>query len=897
MRGLLLAWMVGTAATVSAFDLTLGLNGDVTLGANGPVFGLRIYQEGWKGALSGKIRDLSAMANVTGRDVKAMTRFFDMGDSFGKCASGRVTLVQSDANTAVLSADILSRVDQNPELIAMELKLPSGGVQGLPWSSGDGRKGTFPKETGTFSVYRGKTDSFTYADPVTRKPVTLSFAEPMDVYLQDDRQWGPMFSLRISIPNVRRAFMKGEQRSFIVSISHPDGMSVDHGRPVVVERGSEWIPIDYHKDVLEGSALDFSGMGFADAPAGKYGWLKAVDGHFEFEKLPGKAQRFYGVNFCSDANAPDAALATQVVTRIRRLGYNTIRIHHHERALAAGMRDGLTLNPERMDRFDRLCALAIENGLYLTTDLFVSRQVRWREIGVDQEGDVPMQMFKMLVAIHDPAFENWKAFAQTFLLHVNPYTGRKYADEPALPLISYINENTMSWDWNEFRKSEFFKRAWRTWLSGRRAKNPNFARGVSEDIGKAGSPYEDAAVQCFMADIEIESSRRQRDFLRSLGCKALFTGQNCCDNQPMASAREAYDYVDTHFYVDHPQFLGEQWQLPSKCANENPVLSTPLAPVNAAYVRMAGKPFTVTEWNFSGPGMFRGVGGIMTGALAALQDWDGLWRFDYSYNADCMREGRGHPGYFDVASDPLGQASERACICLYLRGDLGSLDDRIALEVGPAGCPQDNRSAANQPDWLDEAWNVQVARTTRGAVKGFRAYPLRDVKRKLPFTPKGCMAIKLDRSHGRFTIDTPCTSGGFTPTGAIDAGALQCDVGDVAATVWASSLDGRPLAESGRILITHLTDVQADGNVYADKEKRILLRWGGKGTVVRAGRATISLAVGSATGCEVWGLETSGRRSERMPAEIAGGRMTFVADIAAKGGARMLYEVVVTHVR
>ena len=48
--------------------------------------------------------------------------------------------------------------------------------------------------------------------------------------------------------------------------------------------------------------------------------------------------------------------------------------------------------------------------------------------------------------------------------------------------------------------------------------------------------------------------------------------------------------------------------------------------------------------------------------------------------------------------------------------------------------------------------------------------------------------------------------------------------------------DGRPLATSRRMLVTHLTDVQADGNVYADREKRTLLKWGSYPPVVRNGR-------------------------------------------------------------
>jgi len=889
----LLSLTVCAACAASAFELTLGLNGDVSLGTRGPAMGIRIHAENWTDTLY-------ALASYdTGKVPTAENSFLDShshrlefmnrGKTFAK---GCVTLATVDANTAFLSAGITSFADQKPETICLSFELPCAAFAGQAWTLGKDRKGTFPLKLDKISLVSCAAESFSYVDPATRKPVTLSFAEPMNVMLQDSRRWIDTYTVRISRLDVRRTFPKGDQRAFFCSISHHDGISVTRNGPVVISRGKDWLPIDYRKDILSGSALDFSNMGLNDAPAGKHGWLKAVGDRFEFEKLPGREQRFYGVNFCFDANVPEPSLATQVVTRLSRMGYNTIRIHHYEEPLLKGAKDGLTFNARNLDRFDRLCALAIENGLYLTTDIYVSRRVAWRAIGIDRDGEVPMQLFKVLVAMHPGAFENWKAFARNLLLHVNPYTGRRYVDEPGMPLISFINENTMNWRWKETASLDCCRAAWKRWLSERRAKDPSFAPGATDEPPLVNSPGADARVQCFQSDMERESARLQREFLVSLGSRALFTGQNCDDSQAMAAARDTYDYVDTHFYVDHPSFLQSPWRLPSKCGNSNPVQATELPPVDIGYVRLAEKPFTITEWNFSGPGMFRGVGGILTGALAALQDWDGLWRFAYSHSDDGMRDGKGFPGYFDMAGDPLGQASDRACICLFLRRDLGALADKIALNVGSAACPADGKAAPNRPKWKDTAWRCQVARTVHPEAKGYRTFPLRDVRSKLPFEPKGGEAIRLDRQRGAMTIETPCTAGGFAPSGRLDAGVIAFDVGDVAATVWVSSVDGRPLETSRRILLTHLTDAQADGNVYADTAKTIILKWGGNGTVVRNGRAKVSLKLANPDASVVWGLETSGRRLARIPAHVEDGRLVFVADVNADGLARLAYEIV-----
>ncbi|MBR7080061.1 MAG: hypothetical protein IKI40_06040, partial [Treponema sp.] len=115
---------------------------------------------------------------------------------------------------------------------------------------------------------------------------------------------------------------------------------------------------------------------------------------------------------------------------------------------------------------------------------------------------------------------------------------------------------------------------------------------------------------------------------------------DCCENERLGD-----------FYIDHPQFIERPWSLPSRCDNTSPVLKGTPGGGHVAFTRLLDKPFAITEYNFSGPGRFRGVGGIMTGCLVALQDWGGVWRFAYSHGNWNMFNPSG-AGYFDLASDP-----------------------------------------------------------------------------------------------------------------------------------------------------------------------------------------------------------------------------------------------------
>ena len=776
---------------------------------------------------------------------------------------------------------------------------PAAAVAGRPWSTPN-KKGVFVHPAkGGILVMGEKGKRVSVALGATGNMITFESDNETGIAIQDNYRWGDTYSLRLGTLG-QKTWRKGETQRYEFTVSADEPLVAKSAEPVVITRGPDWIPLKYRKEIEAGSALDFSHMGFTDAPAGRHGWMRNAGGHFEFEKLPGRPVRLYGVNLCGTANFPSHEEAEMMVTRFKRLGYNAIRFHHHDAGTVRGSKDALTLDPENMDKFDYLLATAMKQGFYLTTDLFVSRShaIKWRHLGVDRRGTVDMQLFKALCALYEPAFENWCAYARNFLTHVNPHTGRAYKDEPALPIISLINEGGISMGWGrETAKDPIVREAWRKWVLAKRADDPAFYPDADPDNPPKSTGT--AAFALFMGEMETRMVARMKAFLRSIGCKALLTNYNCGPHYaPIQRASAEYDYIDDHFYVDHPNFLEQRWRLPSRCDNKNPILTPTLPPCRLGFRRMAGKPFTVTEWNFSGPGMFRGVGGILTGAIAAMQDWDGMWRFAYAHNREGVLENPNHaPGYFNLGTDPLGQASDRASICLFLRQDIAPLASggALLLITPESERPDGTRAFASAPSWSDAAWNMRVG----SCLSPQSAGSARVIPRELAEDPAvtnwarsvaSNPALSFDRVRGSFTIDTPRTCGGFAPDGAICAGPLSAALGGAAATVWASSLDGAPLRASRRILVTHLTDVQGEGSTFADPEKRILLKFG-EGSLVRNGTAKISLALDEASAFKVYELETSGKRLGTMPVEVKDGKLEFTAAVDGPHGARMIYEV------
>ncbi len=793
----------------------------------------------------------------------------------------------------------------------------SGGVPFFRFGGGkallDGRDFPLPAEvTKEKHLFRGTVTNLALIDCDGVERLRVALDAPTRILLQDDRHW-KTDDLSIRFYLAFGSVKAGAEYTFGATFTTPaDGsLSITPPQTVRLVAGPEWTTLKYDPWIEPGSALDFTGVIPHHSPAGKFGRVVTVGDHFEFEGLPGVPQRFYGVNFCGTANLPESREeADRFTANLVRIGYNAVRIHHHEKWLvskdgklpesAASFSD-TALDPAQMDKLDHLIASCVEHGLYITTDLYVSRAhvVPWRALGIDRDGAVKPDAYKLLVAFHEPAFSNLCAWAKTFLGHVNPYTGRSLAQEPALCALALVNEGNLG---------NYGMAALRD------------TPGVAEAWGKPfPNDLNDPAFASFLAERETILFERLKAFVRDeCGCAAPLSSISAWYNPIQYQlTRTHFDYVDNHFYVDHPQFLGVPWRLPSRCPNVNPFLSTAKGAQKAEWYRLMDKPFCVTEFNYSGPGRFRGVGGVALGTLAALQDWSGLWRFAWSHSHDGIVKPGRQLGYFDVAGDPLALAAERAGLCLFLRRDLEPHAEERSIVLGEATLLNPVKGAVDFPgpdQPLALGWKAKVGtRVVKGAAE---VENTSDGNRVQSNAIDNNVSIS---QSGSMLIATPRTAGGFAESGVHQAGPLKFEITassvsrssdssqpvattPVAATVWASSLDGEPLASSRHILVTHLTDVQNSRMEYADADLKTLINWGGLPHIMRRGAAEISLTLEADSACvnsgvaaTVYRLSSSGKRLGEVPAtwDPATGGLSFTArtdwDPAA---ATYLYEIV-----
>lgn len=109
------------------------------------------------------------------------------------------------------------------------------------------------------------------------------------------------------------------------------------------------------------------------------------------------------------------------------------------------------------------------------------------------------------------------------------------------------------------------------------------------------------------------------------------------------------DFIDSHAYWQHPRFPRRDWDpgdwlIDQKAMSDHPEQATLF---QMAAERLAGKPFTVTEYNHPAPLDSQAECVPMIASFAAAQDWDGVWLYTYSHSGDTWD--RLHlNSYFDI---------------------------------------------------------------------------------------------------------------------------------------------------------------------------------------------------------------------------------------------------------
>ena len=667
--------------------------------------------------------------------------------------------------------------------------------------------------------------------------------------------------------------------------------------PLKLAANAEWVEYPFTNDIKPGSILDFSGVVAPVEPAGQHGFARVSKaGHFEFEKRPGKPVRFVGGNLCFDANFLSKEQVDAAVGDFVRRGWNTIRFHHIDVTITKDEWNDIwarksypEISPERLDQLDYFLAQLKKAGIYVTFDLYAMGS-----LGSCEGFDKPLNSntVKAVVPIHKPAEDQWFRRAMEIFDHLNPYTGMKWKDDPAVLFVTLLNEdsiNSVWWGAADLYVAKYNERA--------KAKgHPNYdAKG----IGKKREFAE------FLFEVKADANRRMARRLRDAGVKTLVSGGNWWDTMQQAYERDALDVVDNHGYGDHPQ--PSYSKLPfhvnqtSNVKLGNPTYGTPMM---KAPTRVLGKPFAVTEYNYCPPNKFRNEGGLVMGAYSALQDWDAIYRFAWSHARSVMERKQYPIGGFDIARDPVAQLTERQITLLFGRGDV-----RPAEKVYGFGVDKD----AAFRDGLGDMWARNLFPhpfTQLGYISRIGSFISDDggapalactktwtaaTKNEIPvFAKRGVSdtgEVSIDCEKGDLTVATPKTAAVYSlDKRDLAAGPLAVKGATTSCSVSASAMDGKDLVSSKKILLFHITDVQNTDQEFTNDKMTDTKSWGRLPYLARAGKAEVELK-SDVAGLRLSALKSDGTVLRVIPAIYQDGVYRFSLEIKSGVEPTMIYSL------
>lgn len=205
-----------------------------------------------------------------------------------------------------------------------------------------------------------------------------------------------------------------------------------------------WYPFT-GESISPSSVLNTSSL--LDAPAGKHGWL-LMDGN-DYNFTDGTSIKFWGVNICNMSVFPDKDLANRWSSYLARQGVNGVRFHKFTWDGTEPLPGSTVIEANLFDRLDYFHHILKEKGIYTGWSHIYGHRVRpadstrikaYNEIvnaGHNHLKGSTIGLVHFAPDLQQLSIE----LTVNMLNHHNPYTGMRYADDPALSFIELQNED------------------------------------------------------------------------------------------------------------------------------------------------------------------------------------------------------------------------------------------------------------------------------------------------------------------------------------------------------------------------------------------------------------------------------------------------------------------------
>ncbi|HAZ62976.1 MAG TPA: hypothetical protein DCZ72_05115 [Armatimonadetes bacterium] len=713
----------------------------------------------------------------------------------------------------------------------------------------------------------------------------------------------------------------GEDVGLVVS-------DADLARYTEVVPGDDWFPFTGTADSGP-SVVGFES--WIERPAGARGGVRMVGDRFEL--ADGTPIKFWGTNLSYALSAPPKDQGAGLAAKFAKWGVNAVRMHKFTNPVGwegiGDPNDMTKMDPEGLDRLDAFSQELRAAGVYYGWSHSFGVKVREGnrdrllapEEVLDQGDGATYALINFAPDLQDLMIE----MVVELLNHENPYTGQRYADDPALCFIELQNEDDIFFYTSEGALNNYptyraqVQQRFAQWLTAkygneaglRAAWGDALTAGESLAAGNLalqGNPWffgsghlpqqndntrrrllDNAA---FFHDLQNEFYSRFAAAIRATGYEGPLVGSPW---QAPAMVPHYYNLRSDALvgYVDRHNYFGER-------LNDTMLGEPGSGYLSSGLQQVAGRPFGLSEWITVYPALYSAEGPPLVAAYGmGLQGWGASYEFqsgaaDVAWNPIA---GQLPWGVWNVDTPTqLGQYPILAR--MVARGDV-TLGDVVATRrVSPANLETGefdfSDTVSQDGDRKDFGGVVPPAALALGRVLvEFTDDPtpsdlLADAEglATAPVVTSTTGELSWDREQRVVTINTAGTKGlvGFAGGQSVDLGGvtLASETPYVSLLVTASEPD-RDLSDCATALISAVGRISNTGMRIFSLDQRVL-EHGGPPMLVEPVQASVSFGRPIA---QVNILDHDGRRTGRA-ASVDNGRI--VLDGAAEKA--LWYEVV-----
>ena len=322
-----------------------------------------------------------------------------------------------------------------------------------------------------------------------------------------------------------------------------------------------------------------------------------------------------------------------------------------------------------LDRLDWWIKCLKDEGIYIWLDLHVQRQFKERD-GIDNFAEISKGSRGLPDGynyVNDSFQQTMQRFNEAYVNHLNPFTGLRYKDDPAIVAMLITNENDIT---NHYGNALLPDRNIPRHTALYMAQGAAFAAKHGLPKNKTWRSWEHGPSKLFLNDLEHRFNSAMIQHLRALGVKAHIVPTSTWGKNPLSSlpALTSGGMIAVHSYggtvsSTGTQFTRQFYALDGRRADRRP-------------------PLSVAEWNVERfPVPDRHAMPLYIASSASLQGWDAVLQYAY---AQVPLSSPGYASNWHAFNDPSLMATLPAAALLYRRQDVREADTTMFLLQRPS---------------------------------------------------------------------------------------------------------------------------------------------------------------------------------------------------------------------